>query len=228
MQAASVPFGSELLSIQKEIAEADRPNDFYAKTYSRAEPFYWAKIADWLRADSNSRHFERILDIGCGYGTLLVYASNLYKASGYCMDVTPYLKSDVRWVHNLTFVQGSIELVPIPWPDKFDIILFTEVLEHFNFQPVPTLRKMRAALADGGRLYLSTPDQASWGKRMKYYHRLEDLPEANHDKPIVDDHIWIYSKEELISALQDAGFTIERFDYSPGLNGARHFNVIAR
>jgi SAM-dependent methyltransferase len=227
MHAAQIPFGEDLLPIQKEIAEADKPNDFYALTYSRAEPFYWLRIVEWMLADSKVRHAKRILDIGCGYGTLLIYASKLYRASGYCMDVTDYLKSQVRSKHNLQFVRANIELDPIPWSEKFDVILFTEVLEHLNFQSVPSLRKMRASLATGGRLYLSTPDQSAWGKQTKYYQSIRDLPNPQVGKKIIDDHIWIYSKAELTAAIQAAGFEIERLDYSPGVNGARHFNLVA-
>ena len=44
---------------------------------------------------------------------------------------------------------------------------------------------------------------------------------------IVDDHIWIFSKKELLAAMKDAGFTVKRLDFSKAQNGARHFNLIA-
>jgi predicted SAM-dependent methyltransferase len=45
----------------------------------------------------------------------------------------------------------------------------TEVLEHLNFHPVPTLKKVYNLLSENGALYLSTPDAYEWGKVNKYY-----------------------------------------------------------
>ncbi len=225
MSAAPILYGNEILPIQKAIAEADLPNTFYATTYSREEPFYWTRILTWMHEDK--RRVNRILDIGCGYGTLLAHASQLYGAHGYCMDVTDYLKGPIQSRYDLRFSKSNIELDAIPWSDKFDVVIFTEVLEHLNFRPVPTLRKIHDALAPGGRLYLSTPDQSSWGKTTKHYARLADLPMPVKGKSIVDDHIWIFSTEELTAALEAAAFTIERLEYSAEPRGLTHFNLIA-
>ena len=49
-----------------------------------------------MREDAAERKVERILDIGCGYGTLLALATRIYGVSGYCLDVRDYLKPAVR------------------------------------------------------------------------------------------------------------------------------------
>jgi predicted SAM-dependent methyltransferase len=129
----------------------------------------------------------------------------------------------VRKEFGLEFQRGNAELDPVPWTGRFDVILMTEVLEHFNFQPVPTLRKIRDALAPGGVFFLSTPDSKEWGVDVKYYKHLSDLPVPTRDKPIVDDHVWQYSLDELRGVLQQAGFSIKRLEYS---GSPRHFNVM--
>ncbi len=217
----------ELLAAQHEIVRADNPGGFYDRVYQHAEPYYWWQIPGWMEEDAAHRRVRRILDIGCGYGTLLSVAVTIYGAGGYCMDVTPYLLPPVAARRNLQFARANVELDPIPWGDGFDVIIMTEVLEHFNFQPVPTLSKIRGALAPDGLLFLSTPDAGQWGKTQKYYRRLADIPMPAPGKPFIDDHIWQYSEKELRRVLREAGFSVVRWDYAPGSN-FRHFNVVLK
>jgi SAM-dependent methyltransferase len=216
---------AELTAIQEEIARADAAG-YYRSTYRKMEPLYWQMIPAWMREDAGGRKVTRILDIGCGYGTLLTLATRIYGASGYCMDLRAYLKPAFARKHDLLFARGNIELAAIPFSGKFDVVILTEVLEHFNFQPLPTLRKIHDALGPGGVLFLSTPDQRDWGPLLKFYRRLSDLPMPDPSRPIRDTHIWIYSEEEVTTLLEQAGFRLARLDYSPG-NGNRHFNILA-
>jgi len=216
----------ELTRIQNEIASADGCGGYYDSTYRKMESTYWHKIRDWMKEDATHRKAARILDIGCGYGTLLSLATKMYGAQGYCIDVFDYLKPTVASAHNLVFIRGNVELVPIPWPDKFDVVIMTEVLEHFNFQPLPTLRKIHDAVAANGTLFLSTPDARDWGRVFKFYRRLSDLPMPDPSLPVRDAHIWIYNKKELTTLLDQAGFEIKQLGYAKG-NGNRHFNVQA-
>jgi 2-polyprenyl-3-methyl-5-hydroxy-6-metoxy-1,4-benzoquinol methylase len=217
----------EILAAQHAVVRADAPGGFYEKSYEHAEPFYWWQIPGWMEEDAAHRHAKRVLDIGCGYGTLLSVTTTIYGAHGYCMDVTPYLMPPVAARRSLQFSKGNIELDPIPWGGGFDVIIMTEVLEHFNFQPVPTLRKIRDALAPEGLFFLSTPDAKEWGRTQKYYKRLQDIPMPSRGKAIVDDHVWQYSEQELRQVLKDAGFSVVRWDYAPG-TGFRHFNVVLK
>jgi SAM-dependent methyltransferase len=211
-----------LVQIQDEIAKADGLTGYYATVYRNEERSYWSKIPLWMQQDAGGRRVKRVLDIGCGYGTLLTLATKIYRAPGYCWDVAEHLRPAVRSTFGLAFQRGNAELDPVPWKGTFDVIVMTEVLEHFNFQPVPTLRKIGNALAPGGILFLSTPDSKEWGVDIKYYKRLSDLPIPTSGKQIVDDHIWQYSLDELRHVVQQAGFSIERLEYS---GSPRHFNA---
>jgi SAM-dependent methyltransferase len=212
--------------IQDQIATFDTPHGYYATTYRRDEALYWASIPQWMRGDAAKHKTANVLDIGCGYGTLLALAADVYHAQAHCMDVVHYMPGfgQARGFH---FTPGNIQIDPVPPPGTFDVILMTEVLEHFNFDPVPTLKKILSALAPGGVFFLSTPDAAEWGRQTKYYSRLEDLPSASSSIPFIDDHVWIYSREELLDVVQQAGFVVSRFAYSPGV-GHRHFNLELR
>jgi len=218
----------QLTAIEDEIARADGLEGYYATTYRKMESLYWQNIPGWLREDARTRKpAPRILDIGCGYGTLLTLAAITYRGQGYCMDARDYLKPAFARRHGLQFIRGNIELDPIPWTGKFDVIILTEVLEHFNFQPLPTLQKIHDALTDDGVLFLSTPDARDWGRLYKYYQQLSDLPMPDPHLPIRDAHIWIYNESEVTNLLQESGFEIVRLAYSKG-NGNRHFNIEAR
>lgn len=104
--------------------------------------------------------------------------------------------------------------------------ILTEVLEHFNFQAVPTLTKLRNAVSEGGRLFLSTPDSSEWGKTYKYFERYEDLPQPGPGHPLHDDHVWQFNRSELETVVSEAGWRIRRFAYARG-EGRRHFNLEA-
>ena len=216
-----------ILDIQRELSSIDGPRGYYTKTYSKQETTYWQQLPAWMEEDSRSHKVKRILDIGCGYGTLLAFAAKQYgAAAGFCMDTTEYLWPRTRAKYKLSWAKGNIELDVIPFPGQFDVIVMTEVLEHFNFQALPTLRKMRAALALGGVLFLSTPDVQEWGQVTKYYKSVEELPQPARGTKVVDDHVWVYSKEEIEKLLLSAGFKIAKFEYAPGV-GHRHFNIMA-
>lgn len=215
-----------ITKIQDEIASFDAPSGYYATTYRRDETKYWEHIPTWMRSDASNHRALRILDIGCGYGTLLAYAMEVYHAEGYCMDVTHYLPEFGR-IRGIHFTQGNIQLDPVPQPGSFDVIIMTEVLEHFNFKPLPTIKKLHSALASEGVFFLSTPDAAEWGRQIRYYSHLADLPQANPMMKLIDDHIWIYDRKELLGLISDADFRIDQSAYSPGV-GHRHFNLLLR
>ena len=222
----AVTVDPRIAEIQLEIAKADGVKGYYATTYSKEETLYWKNIPGWIREDAATHKAKRVLDIGCGYGTLLGFASQTYDASGFCLDFIDYLRPAFSKPRNLTFAKGNIELDAIPWPQPFDAIIMTEVMEHFNFNPAPTLKKIHNALAPGGVLFLSTPDEKEWGREFKYYKKVSEMPMPNRSAKIVDAHVFIYSRAEVTKLLTDAGFRIEKLEYSPGV-GHRHFNVMA-
>jgi len=222
----AAPLDPDIPPIQEEIAALDGRHGYYHKIYRNEESLYWRNIPGWMREDAKERKVARILDIGCGYGTLLAFSSMVYGSAGSCLDINNYLQPAFLQAHGLQFAKGNIELDEIPWGERFDVVLMTEVLEHFQFHPLPTLRKIRDALAPGGVFFLSTPDERDWGREYRYYRKLSEMPPPTPGKQLPDAHIWIYSKKELVQVLTAAGFTIKRLEYAPG-KGARHFNVMA-
>ncbi len=212
-----------LLNCQERVA-ARAPA--YATNYRPEEMFYWSHIPYFLAYDIIHRGTSRVLDIGCAYGTLALYARLLSGGQTYCMDMRPDLLSpDLVAEYGLHFAVGNIELDDPPWDVRFDAILLTEVMEHFNFHPVPTLRRIRSLLSEQGRLYLSTPDVSRWGRHGPYpTYRI--MPAADRARPIVDEHIYVYDWSELQEIFAEAGLVALAMEFSPGTDYRRHFNVV--
>ncbi|ATW25391.1 class I SAM-dependent methyltransferase [Candidatus Formimonas warabiya] len=216
-----IPWIEAIHEVQEEVSKFANP--YYGGPYRREEINYWECILEWLYQDREERKIGSCLDIGCAYGTLAVFCREFYQCDVYCTDFMSHLLSaPLADKHGLKFRVNNIELDPFPWDQKFDTIIFTEILEHLNFHPLPTLRKIKGLLGAKGRLYLSTPDAKYYGKVTKYYQRLADMPQPQKGLPIVDAHVYVYPENELLDLLGEAGFTVEKFQYTP----AHHFNLM--
>jgi SAM-dependent methyltransferase len=223
LSSSGEPWMRDVLQCQEIIAASD-PYPHYPQAYRDEEISYWHHIPKWIYEDREKYAIERCLDIGCAYGTLALFCKRLLKCPVYCTDFTDrYISQSLAETQGLVFAKSNIELDPLPWEGPFDLVVFTEVLEHLNFHPVPTLTKIRDLLSGQGRLYLSTPDASEWGRTTKYYRSLHNIPQPQAGLPVIDDHIYHYSRKELLAVFDAAGLAVQRLDYSPGV-GKRHFN----
>jgi SAM-dependent methyltransferase len=222
-----------LFDCQREIAQRrSMPGaepDGYAAQYRNDEFGYWTHIPRWLRDDfreAAAGRKLRCLDVGCAYGTLLLYAIKSLGCDPYAIDFIRYLDQSLIDDYKIQYRINNIEREAFPWPVRFDVIFFTEIIEHLNFNALPTLKKLRDLLAPGGRLYLTTPDASQWGRQTKYYADYGQLPmpSADDHRPAIDDHVWQFSEGELRQLVAASGFRIMRFDYAAG-PGKRHFNL---
>lgn len=221
------PWLAEIQKCQEEIANLS-PSPYYLSNYMPAEQNYWRCLPKWIYEDRKNHKTEKCLDIGCAYGTLALFCKKILNCEVYCTDVYgSNLSKSLIEKYNFIFCENNIETNQFPWDITFDTIIFTEVLEHFNFHPVPTFKKIHELLNENGRLYISTPDASQWGKDKNYYPSYTKMPYPKKGVSIVDDHIYLFEKQELIDILEEAGFKIEKFDYAPGVIGQRHFNVMA-
>lgn len=221
------PWMEEILNCQKEIKELD-PHPYYLERYQKEELFYWFHIPKWIYEDSLKHRIVRCLDIGCGYGTLVLFCKKVFKCEVYCTDIVDtFLSKSLVDKYNIIFKVNNIELDSFPWKLNFDIIIFTEVLEHLNFHPIPTLKKIRNLLSENGRIYLSTPDGSKWKRITKYYNSYDKMPYPRKGLSLIDDHIYIYTENELFDILNASKLQVEKFGYSIGIM-ERHINLIVK
>lgn len=110
---------------------------------------------------------------------------------------------------------GLIEDPSYEIEDKFDIIVMTEVMEHFVTNPVNTLKKIKNMLKEDGYLYLSTPN---WG-HLTIYDNYRELPEWTglndyRNMSVGTGHVYQYSKLELFEIFEESGLEIKEYAVS--------------
>ena len=200
--------------------------DYYGGEYRHRELNYWQHVPGWIAGLPNG---IRVLDVGAAYSTLAVFTRRLLRAEVTIVDVVAYYQpAALLAAEGIRHLTRNIELGDITDIGPFDLIVFTEILEHLNFNPAPTLRKLHDALVPGGTFMLSTPDAASnWGRITKYYESFADLPQPDPNAAWIDDHIWQYDRAEAEGALAAAGFAIRDSLISPGNDGCTHLNIRA-
>jgi 2-polyprenyl-3-methyl-5-hydroxy-6-metoxy-1,4-benzoquinol methylase len=182
-----------LLNAQKCILE-NTHNGYYAKAYKDEEYKYWDALYHWMVA--NKPKLESCLDVGCAYGTWLAIVKQMSpncKLHGIDF-VSGFMQCKMIDALNLNFKVCNIQTDEIPFTNKFDMVLLTEVLEHFNYLCIPTLTKIVNQIADNGYLLLSTPNSTYW-EQINYDH-YSDLPLTNDE--YLDGHVYQFSIDEII------------------------------
>lgn len=104
----------------------------------------------------------KLLDVGCGSGTLLHRMHNLsWSATGVDFDATAVENAKARYGSEATIVHS--DLFSARFPDFFfDAVTVSHVIEHVP-DPVALLGEARRILKRGGRLVITTPNLESYG-----------------------------------------------------------------
>lgn len=153
----------------------------------------------------------RILDIGCGNGSLTnLIAQNGYEVVG-VEESQSGLKAARDSFPNRKFVEGSIYSLPYAEiGDKFDIIIAAEVIEHL-FSPRELVINSKTYLKQNGRLILTTP----------YHGYIKNIVLAvsgkmdKHFNPLWDGgHIKFFSVATMTNLLESECFGDIKFKFS--------------
>ena len=101
----------------------------------------FAKILDFIIKEKNKE--IRILEMGCGASFLLrgcyhLGYKNIFGVDNYNIFQNLLLKEK----YNIIFTYYDAAKEKVPFPDKsFNLIIFSEVLEHFNFYPLAVFKE---------------------------------------------------------------------------------------
>lgn len=110
---------------------------------------------------------KRVLEIGVNPGQfteMLVQAG--YTVNG--TDLFPEHRAEFWQRLNVEVKRWNIDNeVPPYQSEQFDIILFSEVIEHLAHPPLEALEAFRVLLAPGGHLVISTPNQFYFKSRLR-------------------------------------------------------------
>ena len=205
----------DLKEIQNKILSYN-PESYY-RIYKLYEFGYCGKIFEWIKKQNP----VSIIDIGGGYGTFCMYCRKLFPNSYIrLVDIVQTANFEMLKENNIDLCLCDIEK-SIP-DGTYDIVIFTEILEHLTFNPVDTINKIKKLLNPKGKLYLSTPDVNSWG-RLGFFESHKDMIDGFHFRPDLKfEHIYHYSKEELKELLKD--FKINKFEIINN-DWGNHFNL---
>lgn len=123
----------------------------------------------------------RVLDVGSHYLHQAGLLSLLgYRVSGIDLPLfaqAEFVKhrSETLNVDNMSVSDLESGRFLVGYEKKFDLILFTEILEHITFNPVAYWRRVYDLLADNGAIYLTTPNSLRPGAFLKAAVRLATL-----------------------------------------------------
>jgi ubiquinone/menaquinone biosynthesis C-methylase UbiE len=121
---------------------------------------YPAGIHRFITRSVHIRNGDRILDAGCGYGTLSKAVNDKLTGAGlsgieqHAFDISPYMLSEFRKKNHFPVELKQLDVRDLPYPDNyFDLILTAAMLEY-----VPNiedgLTSLRRVLKSEGRLYV--------------------------------------------------------------------------
>lgn len=145
---------------------------------------------------------KRVLDVGCATGYLArALTERGCTVSGLELDEesAEEARPDLE-----RLVVGDLETMDLAeafGDDRFDVIVFGDVLEHLR-DPLPVLRRAKALLADGGSVVASIPNIAHGSVRLALLAGRFDYQELG----LLDStHVRFFTRSSMEDLFRDAG-----------------------
>ncbi|MGB9750904.1 MAG: class I SAM-dependent methyltransferase [Roseiflexus castenholzii] len=167
---------------------------------------------------------SRALEIGVNPG---LFTQALVRA-GYCVcgtDLFPEHRAELWRRLGVEVRRWNIDTEPPPYPpESFDLIIFSEVIEHLANPPIDALATMRELLVPGGYLLISTPNQFYLKSRLRVLADILLLRPFEHDDEFQRwanlkaearyyTHSRLYSMRQLCWMLDQAGLVVQQRIY---------------
>jgi 2-polyprenyl-3-methyl-5-hydroxy-6-metoxy-1,4-benzoquinol methylase len=145
---------------------------------------------------------KRVLDVGCATGYLAeALVERGCTVSGVESDEEA---AEEARPHLERLVIGDVETMDLAetfGDDRFDVIVFGDVLEHLR-DPLPVLRRAKALLADGGSVVASIPNIAHGSVRLALLAGRFDY----QDLGLLDStHVRFFTRSSVENLFRDAG-----------------------
>ena len=115
-------------------------------------------IADWIKPDS------KVLDLGCGDGTLLAYLRDRLKVLGYRLEISPFKIEDCV-EKNINVIQADLNdgLKAYFSDSSFDYVIMSQTLQATE-QPDLLIEEMLRVGKEG---IVTFPNMAHWRARLQ-------------------------------------------------------------
>jgi cyclopropane fatty-acyl-phospholipid synthase-like methyltransferase len=161
---------------------------------------------------------NNILDAGSGFGQYTYFMAKKFPETDIlAVDVKQDYLDDCKYFFNKI---GKInckfefaDLTQINFSGMFDLILSVDVMEHIE-DDIGVFKRFFSALKPGGRVMINTPSN------------LGGSDAHEDDESFIGEHVRSgYSKEDIYSKLEKAGFKVESFNYTYGKWGKRYWKL---
>jgi ubiquinone/menaquinone biosynthesis C-methylase UbiE len=123
---------------------------------------------------------KQVLDIACGEG----YGANLMAQTAETVVGVDISQEAIDFAKeryprgNLSFLQGSVEKIPIDGAKKFDVVVSFETIEHVDAGMQESfLNEVRRLLKDDGVFVISSPNKLFWISKLKNEFHLKEFYE---------------------------------------------------
>ena len=108
----------------------------------------------------------RILDVGCGNGTMLAsFSAHARSLTGVDIDESLLERARVRLPGADLRVGSIVDGLPFE-SGSFDVVLFCDVIEHLH-APIDALRELARVVVPGGDVLITTPNAGSPSRRLR-------------------------------------------------------------
>jgi 2-polyprenyl-3-methyl-5-hydroxy-6-metoxy-1,4-benzoquinol methylase len=160
-------------------------------------------------------HRLNVLDVGCGSG---VHGSELnriygHRVVGVDLSESSIQKAKTRLAEAYIADVTKPEQYPFFGVRTFDLIVFSDVLEHLN-DPLDVLTRHYQLLAPGGKVLISLPNIAIWNVRLALLAgRFEYQDTGTLDRT----HVRFFTRRTFQRFGAEAGLNIQERSITPGI-----------
>lgn len=132
----------------------------------------YEEVSQWVKPNS------KILDIGCDDGSLRNYVKPAYYAG---VDIEKKNIDNLKKQGHKAFLIDLNNYKKLPFKEKYDYILFLDVLEH-TLNPAKVINDFKKLLRKDGRIIISLPNDYHIGNKIRFLlnRKITKLPFWEH------------------------------------------------
>jgi len=175
-------------------------DDIYPESYVFAGP----RIDKVRKLVGQMPPGQKVLDVGCGNGTVLSCLANIHEIHG--VEINPQLAARANKIGMKTLVH-DVESGPMPYPDKtFDAVFCGETIEH-QVDTDWLIAEVNRVLKPGGTLILTYPNiRTALGIAMMLFYDIPPMYAARYRSP----HYRDFTLRTIKMVLNNHGFTVSK------------------
>jgi SAM-dependent methyltransferase len=146
---------------------------------------------------------SRVLDIGCGSGTVTLEANRDKSNAVLCIE-PDHARAAISASRGLEVICALADEELLRERGPFDVIVFSDVLEHLS-APADLIEMAATALAPGGFIMASVPNVAHWTVRLKLLFGRFDYTSSG----IMDaTHLRWFTRKTITSLFESQGLRV--------------------